>query len=229
MKHVWVKSATCERTASTTRGAALPMLVTAMPAPRSISRLPSTSSTIPPAARAAYTGMTLAMPRDTAAPRRLLSCTDAGPGISVTRWRVCSTAGTSGSLENGVSVVISSLGDGNRCGDRDRVMLAVLCGLRSRLSRYSAGGPTPSGRHTLVVGSHHCPGSQPSGVGPIPNGLQMFPLGSHHCPGSQPSGVGPTPNGRQVLLNGSQYCPASHCAELTGGVAIVVTAIGVNA
>ena len=52
MKQVWVKSATCARTASTTRGAALPIVVTAMPEPRSISRLPSTSSTMPPPARA---------------------------------------------------------------------------------------------------------------------------------------------------------------------------------
>jgi hypothetical protein len=35
-----------------TRGAALPIVVTAMPDPRSISRLPSTSSTMPPPARA---------------------------------------------------------------------------------------------------------------------------------------------------------------------------------
>jgi hypothetical protein len=52
----------------------------------------------------------------------------------------------------------------------------------------------------------------------------MLPLGSHHCPGSQASGRGPTPSGKQTLLNGSQYCPGSHCAELTAGVAIVVTA-----
>jgi hypothetical protein len=66
-------------------------------------------------------------------------------------------------------------------------------------------------------------------VGPTPNGRQTFPLGSHHCPGSQFSGVGPTPSGKQALLNGSQYCPLSHCAELTAGVAIVTAAIGVNA
>jgi len=53
----------------------------------------------------------------------------------------------------------------------------------------------------------------------------MLPLGSHHCPGSQGSGWGPTPSGKQALLNGSQYCPGSHCAELTAGVPIVVTAI----
>jgi hypothetical protein len=53
----------------------------------------------------------------------------------------------------------------------------------------------------------------------------MLPLGSHHCPGSQGSGWGPTPSGKQALLNGSQYCPGSHCAELTAGVLIVVTAI----
>ena len=51
MKQVWVKSATCSCTASTTRGAALPTEVTAMPEPKSISWLPSTSTTMPPPAR----------------------------------------------------------------------------------------------------------------------------------------------------------------------------------
>ncbi len=49
MKQVWVKSATCSRTASTTRGEELPIVVTAMPEPRSMNRLPSTSSRMPPA------------------------------------------------------------------------------------------------------------------------------------------------------------------------------------
>jgi hypothetical protein len=69
--------------------------------------------------------------------------------------------------------------------------------------RHPTGGPTPSGRQTLVVGSHH-------------------------CPGSQARGCGPTPSGKQALLNGSQYCPGSH-AELTAGVPIVVTAIAAAA
>lgn len=76
-------------------------------------------------------------------------------------------------------------------------------GLRRAGDRHPAGGPTPRGRQTLVVGSHH-------------------------CPGSQARGCGPTPSGRQALLNGSQYCPGSH-AELTAGVPIVVTAIAAAA
>jgi hypothetical protein len=87
------------------------------------------------------------------------------------------------------------------------------------------GGPTPSGRQTLVVGSHHCPGSQGRGCGPTPSGRQILALGSHHCPGSQASGRGPTPSGKQALVNGSQYCPGSHTAELTAGIPIVVTDI----
>ena len=51
MKQVWVKSATCCCTAATTRGAELPIVVTAMPDPKSISWLPSTSTTMPPPAR----------------------------------------------------------------------------------------------------------------------------------------------------------------------------------
>ena len=51
MKQVWVKSATWACTRSTTRGAALPTVVTAMPEPKSISWLPSTSTRTPPPAR----------------------------------------------------------------------------------------------------------------------------------------------------------------------------------
>ena len=50
MKQVWVKRSTWARTASTTRGAALPTLVTAMPEPKSIHSRPSTSVSVPPPA-----------------------------------------------------------------------------------------------------------------------------------------------------------------------------------
>lgn len=90
-----MNSATWARTASTTRGAELPMVVTAMPEPRSMSRLPSTSSTMPPPARATNTGTDTLTACDTAAARRLLSSSDAGPGISVTSRRVCSSLATS--------------------------------------------------------------------------------------------------------------------------------------
>ena len=50
MKHVCVNAATWPVTFSTTFGAELPTLVTAMPEPRSISELPSTSTTTPPPA-----------------------------------------------------------------------------------------------------------------------------------------------------------------------------------
>jgi hypothetical protein len=85
MKQVWVKSATCARTASTTRGDALPIVVTAIPEPRSMRRLPSTSSTMPPPARAVYTGMVLPIPRDTAAALRSISSFERGPGMLVAR------------------------------------------------------------------------------------------------------------------------------------------------
>ena len=67
MKQVWVNSATCLRTRSTTRGAALPTLVTAMPEPKSISELPSASTTTPPPARVTKTGSVVPMPGGTAA------------------------------------------------------------------------------------------------------------------------------------------------------------------
>src|SRR3954466_8218362 len=52
MKQVWVNAATWSRTASTTAGALLPTVVTAMPEPRSMNELPSTSTTTPPPAAA---------------------------------------------------------------------------------------------------------------------------------------------------------------------------------
>ena len=95
MKQVWVKSATCSRTASTTRGEELPIVVTAIPEPRSINRLPSTSSMIPPEARAHDTGMVTPTACETAATRRFVISSDFGPGIAVTSLRLCSTVLTS--------------------------------------------------------------------------------------------------------------------------------------
>lgn len=51
MKQVCVNASTWSRTASTTRVALLPTVVTAIPDPRSMSELPSTSTTTPPPAR----------------------------------------------------------------------------------------------------------------------------------------------------------------------------------
>ena len=91
MKQVWVKFAAWSLTAATTRGEALPIVVTAIPEPRSMSRLPSTSSTMPPNARAAYTGMVVPTPRETAEFLRAISSEDRGPGMAVARCRLCST------------------------------------------------------------------------------------------------------------------------------------------
>src|SRR3954462_14362869 len=70
MKQVWVKAPTWSRTAATTRGEELPTLTTAMPAPRSISELPSTPTSTPPPARSPNTGRVLPTPADTVAPGR---------------------------------------------------------------------------------------------------------------------------------------------------------------
>jgi hypothetical protein len=37
----------------------------------------------------------------------------------------------------------------------------------------------------LAVGSHHWPGSHAKGRGPTPSGRQTFPVGSHHSPSAQ--------------------------------------------
>jgi hypothetical protein len=50
MKQVCVKDCTCSATAAATRGALLPTVVTAMPEPKSIRELPSTSTMTPPPA-----------------------------------------------------------------------------------------------------------------------------------------------------------------------------------
>src|SRR6478735_1535742 len=93
MKQVCVNAATCSCTAATTRGALAPTLVTAMPEPRSMSWLPSTSTTMPPSARSANTGMVVATPAATAACLRAISRRETGPGISVWRSRCCPTVG----------------------------------------------------------------------------------------------------------------------------------------
>src|SRR4051812_20432398 len=92
MKQVCVKAATCSRTASTTAGAALPTLTTAMPEPRSISELPSTSTSTPPPARSTNSGTVVPTAEDTAAVRRAMSSRDRGPGSSVTSRRSCGRA-----------------------------------------------------------------------------------------------------------------------------------------
>ena len=66
-----------------------PTLVTAMPEPRSIRELPSTSTTTPPSASAAYTGTLEPTPAATVARRRAVRAADFGPGSSVTRARFC--------------------------------------------------------------------------------------------------------------------------------------------
>src|SRR3954449_2527522 len=113
MKQVWVKASTCSCTAATTRGAALPTLTTAMPAPRSMSELPSTSTSTPPPARSTNTGRVLPTPADTVAARRAASSRERGPGISVTSRRSCGGAWWSVSS----SVTAGSLG---RRGGIDR-------------------------------------------------------------------------------------------------------------
>ncbi len=107
MKQVWVKAATCSCTRRTTASAELPTLTTAMPAPRSISELPSTSTSTPPPARSMKTGSVVPRPADTAALRRAKSACDFGPGIEVARRRSCGRAGPPGA--EGVAVMGCSL------------------------------------------------------------------------------------------------------------------------
>ena len=100
MKQVWVNCATCACTRSATRGAALPTEVTAMPEPKSMSELPSASTSTPPPAAVMKTGSMLLTPRATALSRRAISWREAGPGISVTRRRCWGSPGPPCGAEN---------------------------------------------------------------------------------------------------------------------------------
>jgi hypothetical protein len=91
MKHVWANRSIWACTASRTAGAAWPTEVTAMPEPRSISELPSTSTRIAPDPSATYNGIVELTPEATAALRRAWRASDRGPGRSVTtflRWAI---------------------------------------------------------------------------------------------------------------------------------------------
>src|SRR5664279_2921081 len=91
MKQVCVNRATWACTASTTRGAAFPTDVTAIPDPKSMSWLPSASTTIPPPARSTYTGKVVPTPEATATLLRSCNATERGPGIAVFSTRCCGT------------------------------------------------------------------------------------------------------------------------------------------
>src|SRR5215469_13125304 len=93
MKQVCVNRATCSMTRSTTSSALLPTEVTAIPEPKSISELPSTSMITPPPAAVTNTGRTWLSPRATMCCRRSSSSRDAGPGISVTMRRSWASPG----------------------------------------------------------------------------------------------------------------------------------------
>jgi hypothetical protein len=96
MKHVCVKWVTASWTAATTRGFEAPTEVTAMPVPKSMKVLPSTSRITPPSASAAYTGIVEAMALETAFERRAASSVERGPGTGPTSRRTCSRRGEVG-------------------------------------------------------------------------------------------------------------------------------------
>jgi hypothetical protein len=89
MKHVWVNAASCSDAWRTTFASAWPTEVTAMPEPKSMSWLPSTSARTAPEARVMKTGSVVETPRATTLLRRSNSSRDFGPGTSVTRRRSC--------------------------------------------------------------------------------------------------------------------------------------------
>src|SRR5437870_9439389 len=89
---VCVKRSSCSRIASVTATEEFPTFSTAMPAPRSISWLPSTSRRIAPDAASTKIGVDEPRPFGTAARRRSSIARDLGPGISVASLRSCAIA-----------------------------------------------------------------------------------------------------------------------------------------
>ena len=69
------------------QGSDILTLVTAIPDPRSISELPSTSRSTPPEAASTKTGSTVPTPAATVVERRSKSSRERGPGTSVTKRR----------------------------------------------------------------------------------------------------------------------------------------------
>ncbi len=77
----------------TTVGAALPTLTTAMPEPRSMRLLPSTSTITPPPAAVTKTGSIVPTPSATCSFLRASFSVLSGPGIAVTSRRSCGRPG----------------------------------------------------------------------------------------------------------------------------------------
>ena len=92
IKHVCVNFATWSVTVRHNRGALLPTVVTAIPEPRSMSELPSTSRRTPPPAAATNTGRVVPTPSATCAVR-IQPRGGPGPGMAVTRRRSCGRVG----------------------------------------------------------------------------------------------------------------------------------------
>ena len=97
-KQVWVKRRTCSVTASTTKGALDPTFSTAIPAPRSMNELPSTSTTMPPYARSAKIGIVAPTLAGTDAFLRAASSSDRGPGMAVRTSRTWGTSADSNTI-----------------------------------------------------------------------------------------------------------------------------------
>ena len=102
MKQVCVNARTCSTTRSTTCGAALPTLATAMPEARSISELPSASTITPPPAASTNTGSVVPIPLATCRLRRAIFSCERGPGTAVTSRRSWGRSGP----PSGVAVVL---------------------------------------------------------------------------------------------------------------------------
>ena len=139
MKQVWENLATWSRTASTTAGAAWPTLTTAMPAPRSISELPSTSTRIP---GLLDDGGRPTEPAATAAVRRLEFTWEFGRRGSSVTTDVPTWSSSSGSIgsEAAARAMTPNIGAG-RIGRAARTGPA---GMSDRPGEE--GGPEPGGR-----------------------------------------------------------------------------------
>ena len=160
-----MNAATCSRTASTTRGALVPTVVTAMPEPRSMR---SCRRRPPPGhrARAAKTGIVVRRPPATAAGLRARSSWDRGPGIGVRRRRSRRGYRRAG----GHAPVVASL----------RACRPMPSGSHPCRGAYCLCGPAPA---------QHVPGGGGDRIGHAPRQRSCSP-GSRPSPDSSSSSSG---------------------------------------
>ena len=136
-----MSSSSCRWAAATTSGAACPTFSTEMPVAKSISRFPSTSSTIAPAARAVTIGWRFATPWGTAASRRANHSRDSWPRDLGDELPLLRDVHDSVLRPPASSGAVAAASPGVSCGSR-RIVSRPDVPNAEGPGRHSAAGPT---------------------------------------------------------------------------------------